>query len=152
MMKEIARNKKAFFDYEILDTMEVGIVLTGDEVKSARKGQVSLLDAFAVVQAGELTLLNCSIAPYSHAYSKKDDLSRRTRILLAKRRQIDSLIGDISRKGLTLIPLKMYFNARGFIKLEIGLAKHKKAHDKKQSLKERDIKRETARELKKRSE
>lgn len=151
-MKEIARNKKAFFDYEILDTMEVGIVLTGDEVKSARKGQVSLLDAFAVVQAGELTLLNCSIAPYSHAYSKKDDLSRRTRILLAKRRQIDSLIGDISRKGLTLIPLKMYFNARGFIKLEIGLAKHKKAHDKKQSLKERDIKRETARELKKRSE
>lgn len=151
-MKEIARNKKAFFDYEILDTFEAGIVLTGDEVKAARNNQVSLIDAFAVVHEGELNLLNCSISAYSHAYSKKDDTSRRSRKLLVKRREIDSLIGDISRKGLTLIPLKMYFNERGFIKVEIGLAKHKKAHDKKQSIKERDIKRETARELKKRSE
>lgn len=146
-MKTITTNKKAFFDYEIIDTIEAGIVLTGNEVKSIRANNISLVDAFATMHNNELNLLNCYIGQYSHAYEKKDT-SRRTRTLLLKRKEINRLIGDLSRKGLTLLPLKVYFNARGYIKIELGLAKHKKAVDKKQSLKERDIKRETERSLK----
>lgn len=146
-MKTITTNKKAFFDYEIIDTIEAGIVLTGNEVKSIRANNISLVDAFATMHNNELNLLNCYIGQYSHAYDKKDT-SRRTRTLLLKRKEINRLIGDLSRKGLTLLPLKVYFNARGYIKIELGLAKHKKAVDKKQSLKERDIKRETERSLK----
>ena len=147
-MKIITKNKKAFHDYEILDKMEVGIVLTGGEVKSLRQGNVSLVDSFATLHNGEINLLNCYIAPYSHAYSKSDDTTRRTRTLLLHRREINKLVGDISRKGLTLIPLKMYFNKKGMVKVELGLAKHKKAHSKKRELREKDIKRETERELK----
>jgi SsrA-binding protein len=146
-MKTITTNKKAFFDYEIIDTIEAGIVLTGNEIKSIRANNISLVDAFATIHNNELNLLNCYIGQYSHAYDKKDT-SRRTRTLLLKRKEINRLIGDLSRKGLTLLPLKVYFNARGYIKIELGLAKHKKAVDKKQSLKERDIKRETERSLK----
>lgn len=146
-MKLITKNKRAFFDYEILDTLEAGIVLTGNEVKSIRRGTVSLSDAFAVVHEGEINLINCYIAPYSHAYSK-EDTSRRTRKLLLHRKEIDRLIGDISRKGYTIVPLKMYFSARSHIKIELGIAKHKKSVDKKRQLKERDLKRETAREIK----
>ncbi len=148
-MKLITKNKKAYFDYEILETMEVGIVLTGDEVKSIRNKQISLAESFATLHQGEVNLINCHIAPYSHAYFKKD-VSRRTRKLLLKRKEINKLIGDISRKGLTLVPLKVYINNRGYIKLELGLAKHKKSRDKKKELRERDIKRETDRELRKR--
>ena len=146
-MKVIAVNKRAFFDYEVLDTMQVGIVLVGDEVKSIRNKGVSLADSYATVQQGEIVLLNCHIAPYSHAYTKSDT-SRRTRKLLLQRREINKLVGSISRKGLTLVPLKMYLNDRGFVKLELGIAKHKKSVDKKRELRERDIKRETAREIK----
>ncbi len=146
-MKIITSNKKAYFNYTIQDTIEAGIVLTGDEVKSIRANNMALGDAFATVHDGEIQLLNCYIGPYSHAYSKAD-LSRRTRTLLLKRKEINRLIGDLSRKGLTLVPLKAYFNARGYIKLELGLAKHKKAVDKKQTLKERDIKREVERDSK----
>ena len=149
-MKIIATNKRAFFDYEILDTIEAGVVLSGDEVKSIRAKNISLADAFATIYQGEVTLLNCHIAPYSHAYTKADQ-SRRTRKLLLHKKEINRLIGDVSRKGLTLIPLKIYFNERGLIKIEIGIAKHKKLIDKKKSLKERDIKRETAREIKQRA-
>ena len=149
LMKEITRNKKAYFDYEILSTFEAGIVLRGDEVKSIRNKQVSLADAFATIHEGEINLLNCYIAPYSHAYLKKDT-SRRSRKLLLSRREIDKLIGEVARKGLTLIPLRMYFNKRGFVKIELGVAKHKKARDKKKEIRERDIKREAAREIKQR--
>lgn len=145
-MKIIAKNKKAFFDYDIKETIEAGIVLTGDEVKSIRAGNVNLLDSFATIYQGEVNLLNCSIAPYSHAY-QKGDTSRRTRKLLLHRRQINKLIGAIAQKGLTLIPLKLYLNERGLVKVELGLAKHKKAVEKKQAIKERDIQRETSREL-----
>ncbi len=147
-MKIITTNKKAYFDYNIKDTLEAGISLTGDEVKSIRNKQVSISDSFATIHEGQVTLINCYIAPYSHAFLKRDT-SRRTRILLLNRREINKLIGDISRKGLTIIPLKMYFNKRGIIKIELGIAKHKKTRDKKQSIKERDIKRETEREIKK---
>jgi SsrA-binding protein len=146
-MKLIAKNKRAFHEYDIDETYEAGIVLTGDEVKSIRKGGLSLGDSYAVVKKGEIYLLNCHIASYSHAFSKEDD-SRRSRKLLLKKREISKLIGDVSRKGATLVPLKIYFNPRGFIKLEIATAKHKKAAGKKQALKEKDIRRETEREMK----
>jgi SsrA-binding protein len=146
-MKLITKNKRAFFDYEIKDTIEAGIVLTGNEVKSLRKGTVNLNDSFAVVKGTELSLMNCYIAPYSHSYAKTDD-SRRSRKLLLHKREIAKLIGDISRKGLTIVPLKIYFTSRGFIKVELGVAKHKKAADKKKQLRDKDLKREADRELK----
>ena len=147
-MKIIAKNKKAYHNYEILDTIEAGLVLFGDEVKSLRSGKISIDESFAVLQKGEVSLLNCYIAPYDHAYSKDDDTSRRSRKLLLSRREINKLAGDISRKGLTLVPLKIYFTGRGYAKIEIGIAKHKKSHSKKKELKERDIKREAQRDIK----
>lgn len=146
-MKVVAQNKKAFFDYEILDRMEAGIVLRGDEVKSLRAGNASLIGSFATVHDGQLFLLNCNITPYSQAFQPKKDDATRSRKLLLNRREINRLIGDISRKGITIIPLKIYFNDRNLVKVELGLAKHKKAANKKESIKERDIKRETSREL-----
>lgn len=142
-MKIITTNKRAYFDYEITDTVEAGIVLRGDEVKSIRNKGISINDAFATVHRGSIQLLNCYIAPYSHAYDKKDT-TRQTRQLLLHKKEVNKLIGILAKKGLTLIPLKLYFNDRGYVKLELGLAKSKKLYDKKQSIKERDIKRETA--------
>jgi SsrA-binding protein len=146
-MKIITINKKARFDYEILDTMEAGIMLNGNEVKSIRNQGMSINDAFATMHGSEIMLINCHIAPYSHAYSK-EDTSRRTRKLLLHRKEINKLIGTLSKKGLTLLPLKAYYNEKGFVKIELGLAKHKKAHDKRDAIKERDLKREAARETK----
>ncbi|MEX0672046.1 MAG: SsrA-binding protein SmpB [Candidatus Babeliales bacterium] len=149
-MKVIAQNKKAFFEYTILETLEAGIVLTGDEVKSLRAGHCSLVGTFARVMQGELYIINMGVTPYDHAYQKADEeLSRRPRKLLVHKNQLVRLIGDVSKKGITLIPLKIYFNAKNIAKVELGVAKHKKAAGKKQALKERDIKRETAREVKK---
>ena len=146
-MKIITQNKKAFHDYEILDRIETGIVLTGDEVKSLRAGHVSLTGCFAHVHQGQLVLLNCNITPYSHAYSKTTADSARSRVLLVHKRELTKIVGDVSRKGITLVPLKLYFNEKGRVKVELGLCKHKKAHAQKQELKERDIARETRREL-----
>lgn len=146
-MKIITQNKKAFFDYEVLERLEAGIVLTGDEVKSIRAGHISLTGAYAIVQKGEIILINCNVTPYEKAYQKKDDAAMRNRKLLLHRREVDRLIGDIARKGITLVPLKVYLSERGLIKVEIGICKHKKAAGKKEALKERDIKRETSREL-----
>jgi|SRR5581483_8661827 len=147
-MKIIATNKKAFFDYEILDRLEAGIVLTGDEVKSLRAGQVSLIGSFAVVKDAELYLINCTISPYLQAYLKKEDEATRSRKLLVHRRELARLIGDMSKKGVTLVPLNLYFNKRNKVKVEIGIGKHKKAAGKKAVIKERDIERQTRRELK----
>ncbi|PCI74141.1 SsrA-binding protein [Candidatus Dependentiae bacterium] len=146
-MKIISKNRRAFFDYEILDKYEAGLILTGDEVKSIRKGQISLNDAFGNVRDGKIILMNCYIAPYRYAYEKGDENTRRNRDLLLNKREINKIIGSISRKGLTLIPLSLYFNKRGYIKLEIGVGKHKKLINKKQQIKDRDIARETAREV-----
>jgi SsrA-binding protein len=146
-IKTITQNKKAFFDYEVLDRLEAGIVLTGDEVKSLRAGHVSLVGAFAVVKDGELYLINCSITPYKQAYSKKEEPTRSRKLLLNKR-ELDRLIGDISKKGVTLVPLSLYFNDRNKVKVEIGICKHKKAASKKAIIKERDIERQTRREIK----
>jgi SsrA-binding protein len=146
-VKLITKNKKAFFDYEILDTLEAGIVLLGDEVKSLRAGHVNMSGSYAVFTKGELFLIATHISPYSHAYSKSEENPERSRKLLLHKRQMLKLYGDISKKGITLVPLKLYFS-KGKIKLELGIAKHKKATGKKKEMRERDIKRETARELK----
>ncbi len=146
-MKVIAQNKKAFHDYDILERLEAGLVLTGDEVKSLRAGQVSLVGSFAVIRQNELFLINCMITPYSFAYSKNDEQARRSRKLLLHRRQLNKITGDISRKGVTVVPLKVYLNGKGLVKVELGIAKHKKAHGIKQELKEKDIARQTQREL-----
>lgn len=147
-MKIIAQNKKALFDYQIEERIEAGIVLTGDEVKSIRAGHVNLIGAFAQIVKGELFLVGCRIAPYSHAFQKDEEVAMRSRKLLIHRRELNKITGSISRKGFTLVPLKIYFNKKNIVKVELGLGTHKKAAGKKQALKERDIKRETARELK----
>ncbi len=147
-MKIIAQNKKALFDYEVLERLEAGIALSGDEVKSLRKGGGNLVGSFAVPRGRTIWLLNAYIAPYSHAYQKLNEQeARKSRQLLLKRREINKLIGGISQKGYTLIPLKLYLNERGYVKVELGVCKHKKAHKKKEELRERDIQRETRREL-----
>ncbi len=147
-MKIVAQNKKATFDYEILDRIEAGIVLTGNEVKALRAGNVSLVGAFATMHDGQMFLINCNITKYAQAFGvvKKEDATRSRKLLLS-RKEINRIIGDISRKGVTIVALKIYFNARNYAKVELGIAKHKKAANKKESIKERDIKRETSREL-----
>lgn len=147
-MKIIAVNKKALFDYDMQETIEAGIVLCGDEVKSVRQGKISLIGSFATIHAGELYLINCNITVYSHAYNKSEELARQRRKLLLHKRQIMRLIGDMSRKALILVPLKIYFNEKNKVKVQIGLGRHKKMSQKKEILKERDIKRETIRSLK----
>lgn len=147
-MKIVAENKKALFDYEILDRVEAGIVLTGDEVKSLRGKQGSLKGSFAQFHQGELMLLNANIPVYRFAYSKKEDETTRSRKLLLHKKELMRLLGEVSQRGITLVPLKIYFNNKGLAKVDIGIARHKKKADKKQKLKERDIDRETMRELK----
>ena len=149
-MKIVAKNKKAFHDYELFDRYEAGIVLTGDEVKSIRAGHISLTESFAVVTGNEIFLINFYISPYSQAYSKAEKDTRKSRKLLLHKREISKLIGDVSKKGMTIVPLKIYITERRLIKVEIATAKHKKAIGKKRELKERDIKRQTEREIKQR--
>jgi len=146
-MKVIATNKKAFHDYEILDRMEAGIVLSGDEVKAIRLGTISLNGAFATLHGGELYLINCNITPYEKAYQKTSDDPTKRRKLLLHRKELNRLIGLVAQKGITLIPLKVYLNEKSLIKVEIGMAKHKKAESKKRELREKDINRQTEREL-----
>lgn len=146
-MKIITQNKKAYHDYDIIEVFEAGIVLTGDEVKSLRAGQVSLTGAFATIHDGELYLINCRISPYAQAYQKDEEAATRRRKLLLHKREIMRLIGEMSQKGITIVPLKFYFTQKNFIKVELGSAKHKNAPSKKSALKERDIRRETSREM-----
>ncbi|MFA5999269.1 MAG: SsrA-binding protein SmpB [Candidatus Babeliales bacterium] len=147
-MKIIVQNKKALFDYDIAYRVEAGVVLSGNEVKSLRAKRGSLNGSFATVKGDELFLLNCNIPAYSHAYLKDEDTASRSRKLLLHRKELNKLIGEVSQKGTTIIPLKIYFNEKGRVKIELGVGKHRKAEGKKQLLKERDINRETQRELK----
>lgn len=148
-MKIIAQNKKAFFEYDVLERMEAGIVLSGDEVKSIRAGQASLIGAYATIHSQELYLLNCRITPYSKAFGpvKDENYATRRRKLLIHKKELNRLIGQIARQGITVVPLKLYFNGKSKIKVELGLAKHKKEASRKKELKERDINRETRRTL-----
>jgi len=147
-MNIIAKNKKAFFDYEILSKIEAGIVLTGDEVKMLRSKHGSLVGAYAVIKGNELFLLNCNIPLYANAFDRDDKAATRSRKLLLKRSELNRIIGDVSQKGITLVPTLLYFNKRNLVKVEIGLARHRKVHGKKEVVKERDIARDTRRELK----
>lgn len=147
-MKIITHNKKALFDYEVLDSLEAGIVLTGDEVKSLRAGQGSLIGAFAHIKDAELYLVNAHITQYKQAYTKSEEATKRSRKLLVHKRQLMKLVGLISQKGVTLVPLKLYLNERGKVKVDLGICKHKKAPSRKKELQERDISRQTRRELK----
>lgn len=150
-MKILAQNKKAFHDYQIIDRIEAGIVLSGDEVKSIRAGHVSLTGSFAHMQQGELWLKNCHITPYKQAYDaprRQEEYALRNRKLLLSKRELNRLVGDIARQGITVVPLKIYLNSKNLIKVEVGIAKGKKLADKRQALKEKDIKRQTEREIK----
>ncbi len=147
-MKIVAQNKKALFDYQIFDRLEAGIVLTGDEVKSIRAGQISLAGAFATIHGGELYLINCNITPYEKAFRQQKEQASRSRKLLVHRRELSRLVGEISQKGMTLVALKAYLTEKGKVKVELGIAKHKKAAGKKETIKERDIDRQARRELK----
>lgn len=146
-MKIIAQNKKAFHDYDILERFEAGVVLTGNEVKSLREGKVSLVGSFATVKGGELYLNNCNINRYDRAFGSDEIDTLRPRKLLLHKREMGKMIADIAIKGITIVPLKVYFNKKNIAKVEIAIAKHKKAIGKKQALKERDIKREMDREV-----
>ncbi len=149
-MKIVCKNKKAIFNYIVIEKFQAGIVLSGDEVKSLRTASASLDQAYAHIRNGEVFLINFFISEYSKAYTKQTDTTRRSRKLLMRRREIEKLAGTITRKGLTLIPLQAYFNDRGLLKIDLATAKHKQTIDKKQEKKERDLDRQTMSELKSR--
>ena len=139
--KIIAENRKANFDYHILETFEAGIVLLGTEIKSIREGGVSLRESFCKVTGSEIFLWNAHIAPYSHRGSADHDATR-TRKLLLKREEINKLLGKVVEKGLTLVPLRMYFK-NGRAKLVIALARGKNVVDKRETIRRREADRET---------
>ncbi|HKS99301.1 MAG TPA: SsrA-binding protein SmpB [Rugosimonospora sp.] len=141
--KVVASNRKARHDYAILDTYEAGIALTGTEVKSLRAGRASLVDAFAQVKDGEIYLHAVHIAEYAQGTWTNHE-PRRTRKLLLHRAEIDKLLGKVKETGLTLVPLSLYF-ADGWAKVELGLARGKRAYDKRQDLAKRDAEREISR-------
>lgn len=145
--KVIARNKKARHEYEILDTWEAGLVLTGPEVKSVRDGKVSLAEAFARVDGGEVWIYGMHVSPYDPASRWNDDPVRPRKLLL-NRSEIRRLIGATQEQGLTLIPLDLYFR-RGYAKVTLAMARGKKLHDKRETLRRRASEREMQRELKK---
>ncbi|RMH23274.1 MAG: SsrA-binding protein SmpB [Gemmatimonadetes bacterium] len=147
--KLVARNRKARHEYDILETWEAGLVLRGPEVKSLREGRVSFQDAFARVEGGEVWLYSLHIAPYEPAtYNNEDPL--RPRKLLLHRHEIRKLIGRVEEKGLTLVPLEVYFRD-GYAKVTLGLARGRKLHDKRETLKKRAQEREARRAVEARS-
>jgi SsrA-binding protein len=143
----IAQNKKAFHDYFVEQKFEAGVELEGWEVKSIRAGRVQLKEAYVIVRGGEIYLIGCHISPLSSVSTHFQPDPVRTRKLLLHKEEINRLIGSVERAGYTMLPLDMHFK-RGRIKLEIGLAKGKKQHDKRQAEKERDWQREKQRVLK----
>ncbi len=145
-IKVVATNRKAYHDYHILETYEAGIALVGTEVKSLREAKCNLKDSYATIKNGEIFLLNTHISPYSHGTAFNHD-PRRPRKLLLHRREIDKLSGKIKEKGLTLVPLKIYFK-RGHAKVELGLVKGKHVYDKRKDIAKRDMEREMKREMK----
>ncbi len=149
-MKEkiIATNRKAYHEFFILEKYEAGIELLGSEVKSLREGSGNLKEGYVVIREGNAILIGVHISPYSHTGFQGHDPVRDRQLLLNKK-EIIKLLKKVSEKGLTLIPLQMYFK-NGLVKVEIGLARGKHHYDKKDSIKKRDIKRETEREVRKR--
>jgi SsrA-binding protein len=143
-VETVSLNRKAFHDYIIEDTVEAGLVLTGTEIKSMRAGRVNLRDAYARPERGEMWLLNAHIAPYQ-AGNRYNHEPERPRKLLLHRKQILELGRKVHEKGLTLVPLKLYFNKQGRAKVELGLGRGKKLYDKRETLARRDAEREMER-------
>ncbi len=143
----VATNRKAFHDYAIEERLEAGIVLKGTEVKSLREGKVNFRDSYASVDRGEVFLHHCHISPYSHGNIMNQD-PERPRKLLLHRKQISKLLGKTRLKGLTLVPLRIYFSPRGHAKVELALARGKKQYDRRASIKEREAGREVERAMK----
>ncbi len=143
--KIVAENRQVPFKYHLLERFEAGMVLTGTEVKALREGRANLRDAFARIQGGEAWLLNCHISPYSHAGSASHD-PLRTRKLLLHKREIEKLAGRVEEKGLTLVPLRLYFK-NGVAKCELVLAKGKKLWDRREATRRRIVEREMEAEL-----
>jgi SsrA-binding protein len=141
LARTISVNKPAHFHYDVLETFEAGIALVGSEVKSVKEGRISLKESFAEVRNGEVFLVGAHISPYEPANRFNHDPLRPKKLLL-HRREIKRLTGKIQEKGLTLVPLKVVANEKGRIKVELGLAKGKKAYEKKDAIKERDLNRE----------
>jgi SsrA-binding protein len=145
----VAENRKARFDYSILETFEAGVALLGTEVKAIREGQAGLRDSYARIDNEEVWLLNMHIGPYSHTgYASHEE--RRQRKLLLHRHEIRKLVGKVAEKGLTLVPLELYFK-NGRVKLLLGLARGKQAHDKRETIRRRETDRETRAAVKERS-
>src|SRR5690349_24528202 len=144
--KVVADNRKARFNYAIGETFEAGIVLTGSEVKSLRAGKATIAESYADARAGELWLINSNIPEYLQA-SRFNHAPKRPRKLLLHQRQINKLAGAVEREGMTLVPLRLYFNEKGRAKVEIALARGKKLHDKRETEKKRDWQREKGRLL-----
>jgi SsrA-binding protein len=144
--KVIAFNRKARRDYEIIESFEAGLVLTGTEVKSLREGRINLKDSYARVQSGEVFLISAHISPYSHGNLQNHDPLRDRKLLLHKS-EIKWLTGKTEQRGLTLVPLKVYF-LRGKAKVQLGLARGKRGPDKRETIRRRDAEREMSRELK----
>jgi SsrA-binding protein len=137
MSKITATNRKAYRDYEVLESFECGIELKGSEVKSLRDGKINLNDSFARIDKGEVVLYNTNISPYAQASYLNVDPVRQRKLLLHKK-QIIKLASQLAQKGLTLVPLKAYFNDRGFVKIELALCKGKKLYDRREDIKKRE--------------
>ncbi len=146
-VKVVAENRRARFDYAIDQTYEAGIALTGTEVKSLRFGEGSIAESYAEVKDNEVWLVNSNIPEFSHG-NRFNHEPKRPRKLLLHEREINKMHGAVARQGMTLVPLSIYFNARGRAKVELAIAKGRKAHDKREHVKEQDWKREAARLLK----
>jgi SsrA-binding protein len=144
--KIVAENRRARFDYFIDERFEAGVALTGTEVKSLRQGEGSIAESYAAVEGGEVWLINSHIPEYSHG-NRLNHQPKRPRKLLLRNREIAKLHGAVARQGLTLVPLSIYFNGQGRAKVELALARGKKVHDKRETVKERDWKREQQRLL-----
>lgn len=147
--KVVATNRKAYHDYFIEEKLEAGIMLQGTEVKSLREGRVNLQDSFASVKDGEIFLHHCHISPYSHGNIMNHDPIRVRKLLLHKK-EINKLMGKTQQKGLTIIPLRIYFSKRGHAKVELGVAKGKKLYDRRETIKSREAGREVERAIKER--
>ena len=145
--KVVAENRRARFDYAIEEDVECGIILEGSEVKSLREGGANIAESYAAVEDGELWLVNSYIAPYNQAKTFQHE-ERRRRKLLASRKQLSDFWNETQRKGMTLVPLVMYFNHRGKAKIKIGIAKGKKLHDKRETEAKRDWSRQKSRLMK----
>lgn len=143
----VAVNRRARFDYEILETFEAGIQLTGTEVKTLREGKANIAEAYVSPEKGEIFLINADFPPYGHG-NRFNHEPRRHRKLLLHKREVNKLSGSVNKDGLTIVPLRLYFNDRGLAKLQIGLAKGKKTVDKRQTIKERDWNRQKQRIMK----